>query len=197
MALVADNVERLKRIVDDVMEVAPGQVAERRRDRRDGAGRGSLRRLGARHGVPLGERQPAARRAAAHAGGRVVRRGAPAPRARQPARERMAPREPASPARSRCASMPATSCALPVGAERRNAHPGRRRAVFVRAIFLDAQPRHRTGPVHLPRALRTLRRQHRVPAATLRRRAAQRLLRRHAPVPCRVRPRRACTSPEA
>ena len=46
--MVTDNVERLKRIVDDVMEVAPGAAPEPRRDRRHRAGRRGLRRVGAR-----------------------------------------------------------------------------------------------------------------------------------------------------
>ena len=51
MRMVTDNVERLKRIVDDVMEVAPGQVAGRRRHRRHGARR--------RRSAPSGRRRPA------------------------------------------------------------------------------------------------------------------------------------------
>jgi two-component system sensor histidine kinase PilS (NtrC family) len=50
--MVADNVERLKRIVDDVMEVAPGAAAGdacHRRRRRGGAGSG---RLGAHGALP-------------------------------------------------------------------------------------------------------------------------------------------------
>ena len=42
-------------------------------------------------------------------------------------------------------------------AQRRRADPGRRRALFVRALFLDPQPRRGPGPLHLPRALRAIR----------------------------------------
>ncbi len=55
--MVADNVERLKRIVDDVMEVAPGLAHEVPVHRRHGAGRGHLQRLGAcGRALRLGER---------------------------------------------------------------------------------------------------------------------------------------------
>ena len=56
MKMVTENVERLKRIVDDVMEVAPGPDAGGRRDRRHA-------RRSARS-APSGRRPPASRSAA-------------------------------------------------------------------------------------------------------------------------------------
>ena len=88
--MVTENVERLKRIVDDVMEVAPGRVAGGRRDRRHGAGRPRSAASGRRPPAsPLGERQRRCRlELPARAARRAVRRRAPAAGARQPARQR-------------------------------------------------------------------------------------------------------------
>src|SRR5262249_51617298 len=50
------------------------------------------------------------------------------------------------------------------GGERRRGDRGGCRAALVRAVLLDAQPRHWTGPVYLPRTVRPPWRQHRIQA---------------------------------
>ena len=91
--MVADNVERLKRIVDDVMEVAPGQV-------HDVVPIDATAHVGAlcsewarANGVALGDRSVLQGRAAGRGARRGLRRRAPAPRSREPARQRAPPRE--------------------------------------------------------------------------------------------------------
>ena len=108
------------------------------------------------------------------------------------------PRQRARPARSSCALCARRRAARRAQRrERRRADPARRRALPVRAVLLDAQPRHRTGPVYLPRAVRALRRAASTTGCAARRaRAAQRVLRRRCaapPLPTRRSP--TCTSP--
>ena len=105
--MVADNVDRLKRIVDDVMEVAPGAVRHRRRSTRPRWSQRSAATGRARWGE-AGRAERAARRAAAAAAGRGLRRRAPAPRARQPARQRAPPRQRRARRRWCCRSIRAT-----------------------------------------------------------------------------------------
>ena len=128
--MVTENVERLKRIVDDVMEVAPGQMQEV--GAIDATAQvalicsewaQALRGRGRR-------RRHAAARPSRRAPRRDVRRRAPAPRPRQPARQRAPPRA----AASRRGPGPARALGRRRGArrlqrpERRRADPGRRRA---------------------------------------------------------------------
>ena len=165
--MVTDNVERLKRIVDDVMEVAPGQMQE--------AGAiDATAQVGAicaewaqAAGVEIGGAGMLHVDLPAEPLGVAVRRRAPAPRPRQPARQRAPPRQRQAgrdpgPPRGLGRGRHARRLQRP---ERRRADRRRRRGLFVRAVFLDSQPRHRSRPLHLPRAVRTLRRPHRLPAA--------------------------------
>ncbi len=181
MRMVTENVERLKRIVDDVMEVAPGQVqdvgaidatrqieaicSEWAQAAGVQLGAGGLLRI-ALPAEPLGVLFDAehlrrvlvnlldnARRHASAKPGAVCVRLA-ARRRRRPSRLQRS--------------------------ERRRADRGRRRTLFVRALFLDSQPRRGSRPLHLPRALRTIRGSHRLPAVAARGAAPERLLRRHA-----------------
>ena len=190
--MVADNVERLKRIVDDVMEVAPGARARAARHRRHGRRWPRSRPNGrAPRGCRWAPSSVLRVDLPAEPLRRGVRRRAPAPRARQPARQRAPPRQRRARARSACAWRRATRpAALLSVASDGAADRARGRAPPVRALLLDAQPRHRAGPVYLPRAVRALRRQHRVPPAPGRRAAAQRVLRQHARAPRRPLPRR-------
>ena len=93
MRMVTENVERLKRIVDDVMEVAPGQV-------QDVGAIDATRQIEAicsewaqAAGRAARRRRAAPDRAPGRAARRPLRRRAPAPRARQPARQRAPPRQ--------------------------------------------------------------------------------------------------------
>jgi signal transduction histidine kinase len=192
--MVTENVERLKRIVDDVMEVAPGRVQE------VGAVDATAQ-LAEVCGEWAGRRCPARR--AEHPQGRAAERAgsarcsipSTAARARQPARQRPPPRQP--PARGDPAD--AARCRRNGGRVqrpfRRRADPARRRTVFVRALFLDPQPRRGSGPLHLPRALREIRGAHRLPAAAARCTAAQRVPTSMSVVSPRNRPKPASVSP--
>jgi two-component system sensor histidine kinase PilS (NtrC family) len=91
IALVTDNVERLKRIVDDVLEVDAGAAAG------GGAIDATARsppsaRVGQAGGMATRARERAANGAAGQAEQRAVRRRAPAPRPGEPARQRLPPR---------------------------------------------------------------------------------------------------------
>ena len=172
--MVADNVERLKRIVDDVMEVAPGAPHRDRHASTPARGVGGRAPNGrAPMQLGAGRRQPVARRAAGGAAGRgfdaehlrrvlvnlldnALRYASAAPGAirRAAGRARRA---------GRAAGVASDGAPIAAGG----------RAPPVRAVLLDAQPRHRTGPVYLPRAVRAPRRQHRLPAAAPARRAAR------------------------
>ena len=182
MQMVTENVERLKRIVDDVMEVAPGQVQEVGAIDATAQVAAICAEWAQAAGVAARRRTACLqRRAAGRAARRAVRPRAPAPRARQPARQRPPPRQrqagrdpgPAggAPTTTRAVfSVLSDGAPIPADVER----------LFVRAVFLDPQPRRGSGPVHLPRALRAIRRPHRLPAAAARSAAPQRVLRRHA-----------------
>ena len=182
MKMVSENVERLKRIVDDVMEVAPGQMQEPGAIDATAQIGVDLRRVGAGRRRRDRRRRHAAPRSPGRAARRPVRRRALAPRPRQPARQRPPPRQRQAgrdpgPPRGLGRGRDARRLQRP---ERRRADPRRRRGLFVRAVFLDSQPRRGSRPLHLQGALRTIRCPHRLPAAAARRAAPQRLLRRHA-----------------
>ena len=90
-AMVADNVERLKRLVDDVMEVAPGiDAAPRAIDLGAEVGRIVADWARTSH-FALGAGSRLAGRFADTSRAGAVRSRAPAPRARQPARQRAPP----------------------------------------------------------------------------------------------------------
>ena len=186
--MVADNVERLKRLVDDVMEVAPGARADAARDRRAARGRRRRRRLGADAQVAARRRTAGCASICRRSRSAVrVRRRAPAPRAGQPARQRAAPCQRAARRDLPAAGARATTAGVAaVGAERRRRRspPEIERHLF-EPFFSHAQPRLRAGPVYLPRAVRALRRQHRLPAAPAAERLAQRIRRDAAARPLR------------
>ena len=116
MRMVTENVERLKRIVDDVMEVAPGQV-------QDVGAIDATRQIEAicsewaqAAGVAGRRRRTAPDRASGRAARRPVRRRAPAPRPRQPARQRAPSRQRQARRRAASGSRPATTTAAPSSA---------------------------------------------------------------------------------
>ena len=109
--MVADNVERLKRIVDEVMEVAPGTAPQPSAIDATAEVAAAAADWARTAGMRLGPGQPAAAGPADEPLRVVVRPRAPAPRAGQPARQRASATAAARPAPSACAWRRATKAA--------------------------------------------------------------------------------------
>ena len=185
MRMVTENVERLKRIVDDVMEVAPGAGAGRRRDRRDARRSPAVCSEWARAAGVDARRRTACCSVdlPAEPLGVRVRRRAPAPRARQPARQRAPPRQRARRARSSCACDSADDEARAVFsvAERRRADRRPTSSAYLFEPFFSTRSRGTGLGLYICREL-CERYGARIDYRLLPRRGAapQRVLRRHA-----------------
>jgi two-component system sensor histidine kinase PilS (NtrC family) len=178
-AMVADNVERLKRIVDDVMEVAPGAganprpidlgaevgriVADWARTSHVALGLGSRLRVDLPHdALPVLFDAEHLRRVLVNL----------LDNARRYASDRPGAIELVAEARG------GGQARLSVASDGEPIPPDIEPFLFEPFFSTrDAQPRYRVGPVYLPRVVRALRRQHRLLAASGRRAALQRVRR--------------------
>ena len=183
--MVTDNVERLKRIVDDVMEVAPGQVAGRRRrsmpPRRSptvcaewARGRGHRRSASrACSGVELPGEPVGVLFDAEHLRRVLVNlldnahRHASAP----PGRDRAARSR-----RRRARRVPRSACSATARRSRPRSSP-----ICSSRFSRPAAAAPGLGLYICRELCETIRGPHRLPAAAARTRPAQRVLRRHAP----------------
>ena len=176
--MVADNVQRLKRIVDDVMELAPGEAGTAHPIDATASLGAAAADWAQTAGLPLAASsrlrvelpdEPLGvlfdtdhlRRVLVNLLDNALRHASDQ---RGAILLRLAPRDSAT-------------VLMQVFSDGDSDRPGGR-ALPVRALLLDPQPRLRAGLVYLPRAVRALRREHRLPPASDRRAAAQRV-RRH------------------